>query len=248
MTKRFGAISTARLDNLTAVVDPTPSDDNTLGYAAGSMWMNLATNAVFFCIDATTSAAVWSDISENVLGTCVMHPINPVLTTGQMNIKQNEGRVGLSILRRSIHVGRVGVSEISGSTDNPREVRVAVYSLDGQTKHIDQVITVAVAGGNGQRTATLSPVVFLPADYYYLFYCRNDAGASQMALHHCNHKTGTGAGAAELRDGPAGSQPDLYGSITISGGVAPSTFDPTAITVPDADTRFGTPLIRFDSA
>lgn len=49
----------ARKSNLTAVVAPTASDDNTLGYSVGSIWVNTATDNVYFATDVTTGAAVW---------------------------------------------------------------------------------------------------------------------------------------------------------------------------------------------
>ena len=48
-------------NNFTAVVNPTPSDDLSLGYAAGSVWINIVgtTAEAFRCADPTEGAAVW---------------------------------------------------------------------------------------------------------------------------------------------------------------------------------------------
>ena len=51
------------LTNPTATVNPTVNDDNTLGYSEQSHWVNTATDTVFVCVDATTGAAVWVDVS-----------------------------------------------------------------------------------------------------------------------------------------------------------------------------------------
>jgi len=50
------------LDNFTAVVDPGPGDDSTLGYSVGSIWINTVLNTVFACADASAGAAVWIDL------------------------------------------------------------------------------------------------------------------------------------------------------------------------------------------
>jgi hypothetical protein len=42
--------------------DPTDADDETLGYAVGSMWFATVSGGFFVCTDATEAAAVWVDI------------------------------------------------------------------------------------------------------------------------------------------------------------------------------------------
>lgn len=50
------------LVNITAVVAPTVSDDNTLGYSRGSYWINTLTNVYYVCTNASTGAAVWNQV------------------------------------------------------------------------------------------------------------------------------------------------------------------------------------------
>jgi hypothetical protein len=50
------------LDNLDAIVDPTPTDDSGEGYSIGSKWVNTATDTGFFCYDVTVDAARWEEI------------------------------------------------------------------------------------------------------------------------------------------------------------------------------------------
>lgn len=45
--------------NLTATSDPLVTDDDSLGYAVGSRWVNVTLDKAFSCLDATTGAAVW---------------------------------------------------------------------------------------------------------------------------------------------------------------------------------------------
>lgn len=55
----------AWLHNLTATSDPTATDDVGDGYAAGSLWLNTTSGALFVCTDNTSSAAVWDQINSN---------------------------------------------------------------------------------------------------------------------------------------------------------------------------------------
>jgi hypothetical protein len=46
-------------NNLTAVVAPTVSNDNTQGYEVGSVWVDTVLKISYTCVDAATGAAVW---------------------------------------------------------------------------------------------------------------------------------------------------------------------------------------------
>jgi hypothetical protein len=48
------------LSNLTAVVDPTTSDNTGNGYSTGSLWVNTSSDVAFICVDA--SAGTWQEI------------------------------------------------------------------------------------------------------------------------------------------------------------------------------------------
>lgn len=53
--------ATSRKVNLTAVTDPAVGNDNTQGYGVFSIWVNTATDRIWFCTDAGTGAAVWKE-------------------------------------------------------------------------------------------------------------------------------------------------------------------------------------------
>src|SRR5579884_1371592 len=57
--------SLGETNNFTATRDPLPSDDNTLGYVAGSRWVNTVTRTEFTCVDATTGVAQWRVLIKN---------------------------------------------------------------------------------------------------------------------------------------------------------------------------------------
>jgi Chaperone of endosialidase len=50
--------------NLTAIIDPTSSNDSGEGYAVGSRWINTTSDNEFVCVDATASSAVWVKTTE----------------------------------------------------------------------------------------------------------------------------------------------------------------------------------------
>lgn len=47
------------VNNFSATVAPDESDDSTGGYSVGSMWADVTADAIYVCIDATATAAVW---------------------------------------------------------------------------------------------------------------------------------------------------------------------------------------------
>lgn len=56
------AVASVSLNNETTT-NPTINDDVTLGYSAGSIWMNTTTDTGYLCTDATDGAAVWLEIT-----------------------------------------------------------------------------------------------------------------------------------------------------------------------------------------
>lgn len=58
-TRRFGARPTEDIDNLEGAVAPTDTDDETAGYAVGSVWIDAVLGLVYVCVDATEDNAVW---------------------------------------------------------------------------------------------------------------------------------------------------------------------------------------------
>lgn len=65
------------LNNLTAIIAPTASDDNTLGYGVGSIWIDVTGDTIYQCVDASTGAAIWQDLTT----TGVDPPIKVLSTT-----------------------------------------------------------------------------------------------------------------------------------------------------------------------
>ena len=49
--------------NISAIIDPTVTDDYALQYTVGSLWYNTVTQKVFQCLDSASGAAVWKQIT-----------------------------------------------------------------------------------------------------------------------------------------------------------------------------------------
>jgi len=120
--------------------------------------------------------------------------------------------------------------------------RIAVYSFDGQTKLID--ITFA-----GNQTAStdvnvpVSPTVTLPAGYYYVLVCRgNTTGVLPPSAR--LYTTLLGSTANSVLAGPTAPNQDIMGTLVITAGAAPTTIDPTGLSV----TRQQCLVCRFDDA
>lgn len=69
--------SAGKLDNLSAVVAPTITDDSNLGYSIGSRWIDTATDLVYECADASVSAAVWKNLTASASGQTIYDAIVP---------------------------------------------------------------------------------------------------------------------------------------------------------------------------
>ena len=50
--------------NLTSAVAPTATDDDSLGYEVGSLWVDQVTTELYTCSDASTAAAVWDNLTS----------------------------------------------------------------------------------------------------------------------------------------------------------------------------------------
>jgi hypothetical protein len=228
MTQRFGAILTGRLDNLTATTDPTTGDDSADGYAAGSLWLNTTSGHAWLCFDASVGAAVWGDVtvistaggegivSLGSVATCLPEGFTPLRGAGSGGYSKTTAEITAVEILESISVARitVGVNAAIASSS----ARIAYYSSDGQTKLIDVTITTT---STGQASATLSPVILLPGVYLVLA-CQATGGAG-LRLDQWQSSD-------QLKAGITSSLLDTMGTIAISGGAAPSNFDPTSLT------------------
>lgn len=49
--------------NTSATTPPSATNDATVGYTVGSLWIDTVTDTAYLCCDASTAAAVWKQIT-----------------------------------------------------------------------------------------------------------------------------------------------------------------------------------------
>lgn len=55
-------------NNLAAAVAPTANEDSGDGYSVGSLWLDTTADKAYICLDATLTAAVWTEITQQASG------------------------------------------------------------------------------------------------------------------------------------------------------------------------------------
>jgi len=111
-------------NNYSATTNPLITSDSVAGYSPGSTWVNVTSNAVFKCTNASTGAAVWKDLRAigdgqvwtdqtltRVLGTIYTNTSSRPIT---MNVKLSN----VAAVLGSAAIATVGGVIISGDTLN----------------------------------------------------------------------------------------------------------------------------------
>lgn len=130
-------LGTETLNNLTATLDPTTSDDETAGYAVGSLWYNTVTYVLWMCIDVTTGNAVWVAIG----GTAgVPKPVTSITTDVSLDysyyvvlVDASGGDVTVTMPTPSLGAGREFVVKRVDSSGNVVTVSGNGGNIDGST-------------------------------------------------------------------------------------------------------------------
>lgn len=146
---------TAVLANLTAVVDPTVNEDSGDGYGVGSVWVNTATNDIFFATDVAVGAAVWRKVQAPTVDTVTITSVTTttynVLTTDRV-VESNlaaPGAVGLFLPDlASLSAGQV-VSFVDGTGDAGTNT-ITITAFGAQT--INGVATYTITNNYGSIT------------------------------------------------------------------------------------------------
>jgi len=69
-------------NNYGAIIAPTATDDNTIGYNSGSRWVDTVSGIIYECIDGTTGAAVWDEMIVKKTGGIVNLAGLPIAAAG----------------------------------------------------------------------------------------------------------------------------------------------------------------------
>jgi hypothetical protein len=121
---------------------------------------------------------------------------------------------------------------VSGAGNAANVIRIAVYSENGTQKYID--VTDAVGAATGVRTIDITDTTLAPGNYLFLI-CHSTFSTTACSVTTYTCDTTATAHIA--------SEPDLGGTLTISGGAAPATIDPTALTTVAPSNKL--PVIRL---
>jgi hypothetical protein len=121
---------------------------------------------------------------------------------------------------------------VSGAGNAANVIRIAIYSENGTQKYID--VTDAVGAATGVRTIDITDTTLAPGNYLFLI-CHSTFSTTACSVTTYTCDTTATAHIA--------SEPDLGGTLTISGGAAPATIDPTALTTVAPSNKL--PVIRL---
>lgn len=98
------------LTNLSAVVDPTATDDSGSGYSVGSLWVNVSTDESFICLDDSVGAAVWKNTS------IIDH--TDLTSVGTNTHAQIDSHISSTSNPHSVTKTQIGLSEVQNIKNN----------------------------------------------------------------------------------------------------------------------------------
>tara|TARA_Y100000310_G_scaffold263591_3_gene273868 strand:+ start:563 stop:2824 length:2262 start_codon:yes stop_codon:yes gene_type:complete len=86
--------------NFSATTPPTSSDDDTAGYSVASVWVDLTADEAFICVDSSTGAAVWIELTDTASGVSTWTGLSdtPSSFTADKFIKVNSGGTALEFV------------------------------------------------------------------------------------------------------------------------------------------------------
>ena len=117
------------LNNYTATIPPTVSNDQTQGYDFGSMWIDIATHVAYICINPTTANANWQVLGSGAQGaTGATGPQGPTGATGTPGTAANTGATGATGL-----TGPTGAAGPTGPAALGAYARFDLTATTGQT-------------------------------------------------------------------------------------------------------------------
>lgn len=121
-------------------------------------------------------------------------------------------------------------------------IDMTMYSEDGQTQIFS--VTSASPTAYTRLETSVSSVSIKPGNYWFVF---NPNGSVNFALEGYDLISGAFEGTASISN--SATEPVIYGTLTITAGTPPTTFDPTTdITVGSGGTSVGRPVIfRLDN-
>ena len=157
------------LNNWTAIIAPTVTDDSALGYAVGSEWIDVTADKSYKLVDASVGAAVWIEttgggggggVTSIVAGTNVT--ISPIGGTGAVTV--NATTQGPTLINTAVATTFVNPNETINCISNTFVVNLPTAALITGTTYTlvnsgTGIITLTPAVGefiNGSATIDLA--------------------------------------------------------------------------------------------
>ena len=101
--------------NLGSAVDPAVTDSAVGGYSEGSIWVNVATNNAFICVDSAAGAAVWKPMSSNsIVWKMVTGPITAVANDGLM-VNTSTSAIIVTLPSSPVLGQKIGIIDAAGT-------------------------------------------------------------------------------------------------------------------------------------
>jgi len=138
---------------------------------------------------------------------------------------------GQIVVPFNIKVNAISFRAISYSST--QTIYLAIYSEDGQTKLVNASLSVTSAG---TKTITLGAEVELNPGIYYIAWSKSAAAAISFGV----YLSSTPGGNVPLT---ASGKKVKEGTLVITGGTLPATFNPTALT----ESTDKTLIVRLDN-
>jgi hypothetical protein len=239
----------APLANLDALAAPTASTDATLGYAAGSLWREIATNALWFCTDATAGAAVWVPLQPAPFGYASARWYSG-LTSAQGNAAAVPAVDTMyahpMLIRERVAVSTLGI-RVAATAGTGSAVKMAVYAANRAGRPVGAPV---LSNNSGAATTTINADVPLavsgilqPGAYFGVTRHTGSPLPQCIAVAGTDHVVESLLGRAALNS-----------SITLSGLSLASTYSAAWPTLTGAESwtevngTVGVPLLRFLAA
>lgn len=128
--------------------NPTPADDNTLGYERGIRWLNTSTLRVWVCVDDSTGAAVWREDTPATID-ATSAPGGGV--KGVATYDENKG----------LHVNGSTVAEVKVDGISVFFDGFGRLAASGTTADFDKIVTAKYTGVHSTRYAHEVPLVVI---------------------------------------------------------------------------------------
>lgn len=174
------------LNNMNASTDPAASNDNTQGYAVGSIWQNSTTGRIWVARVVSTGIAVWTmlELSDNpgyIVGNWYL-PVGITSTAGGGNGGSGTLRLTPGYIKERITISNLGVRVSTlFSTGN---VQAAIYANNPATGRPTGSALVSTASMSTTLVANVSAAASLQLEpgLYWFATCLDNATASLVAV------------------------------------------------------------------